>query len=408
LGPTSETEALRKVSLLFSCGEPPTRDDLAHIPRYEQLKRLAENYRNNPAGALFILQHYANEKDPVAVETLLHLLIDEQRIDEAETLVAEIRGSAAATSDIVQSLILRVEKRNTEEKELLRRALLPEISRGEPYPALRLMEMAGADNQRARVFLQNLLAALGVPGYRPAEQEWQRLSALREELILAQANFRPLDGKLRSLAQLLAQARVAERKEERRFEPLSSSTHRDILTLLEKLSLALRIDPPSAFFDPSLIGPLTIGLANLPVLVFGKGATVVDRKRLAFLIATNLFLIGSGVFDGHQEKGVTALTARLGEILAMPDKARAPFVRTLKKKQQPDVTAALAELDGTSEQDIAGFGERLYLASLLYAFSVIPDIGVVFALNGESKGNLDAPSSRSAQMFDFALNAFLG
>lgn len=408
LSPTSEADALRKVSLLFSCGEPPTTDDLARIPRYEQVQRLAESYRNNPAGALFILRHYARQKDPTAVETLLHLLIDEQRTDEAETLAAEIRGSAAASAGVVPSLILRIERRTTEEKDLLRRILIPEISSGNPYPALRLMELAGADNHRARFFFQNLLAALGVTGYRPAEQEWQRLSALREELILAQANFRPLDAKIRSLAQLLAQARVAERKEERRFEPLSSSSHRDILALLEKLSLALRIDPASAFFDPSLIGPLTIGLANLPVLVFGKHATAVDRKRLAFLIAANLFLIGSGVSDGHQEKGVAALTARLGEILAMPDKARTAFVRTLKKKQQPDITAAITELEGTTEQDIAAFGERLYLAALLYAFSVIPDIGVVFALNGESKGNLDAPSSRSAQMFDFALNAFLG
>ncbi len=400
-------EALRKTTILFACSDVPHPDDLYRIPGYETVRHLAES-RQNPAASLEILRHYARLRDPQAVEALLRRLIADDRKDEAHRLIMDIGGDPAFQSGIVQSLVLKFEERNADEREVLRQILIPELRKGNSYPAVRLTELAGSDNKRARLFSQNLMAALNVESWRPAESEWHQLSVLREDILLAQAGFTPLDEKLRHFGRLLAIATVPEKKEDRRLDPIGSSTSREILSLLERLSLALRLESIPAFYDPNGKTHLSIDLINLPVLIVGRGAEQADRKKMAFLIASNLFLMQSGVTEKLNRPAVDLLVERLIRTIALPAKERIAFLRNLKKKHQNEVTAAFDDLGAVGEPMLRQFGDRLHLASLLYAFSVIPDIAQVLAIANETNDHLEVPDSISRNAFDLALATFFG
>lgn len=407
LSAATPEEAHRKITMLFACSDVPVSDDLYRIPRYETLRHLAES-RQNPAASLEILRHYARLRDPEAVESFLRRLIVDDRKDEAHRLIMDIGGDPLFQNGIVQSLVLKFEERYADERELLRQLLIPELRKGNPYPLTRLTELAGPGNKRARLFTQNLLASFHIESWRPAENEWQQLSVLREDILLAQAGFTPGDEKLRAFGRLLALGTVPEKKEERRLDPLGSSSGRELLFLVEKLSLALHQDAIPVFFDPNTPTILAIELVNLPVLVLGRGAQSADRKELAFLLASNFFLMQSGVTGKLNREGIELLIERLARTLALSGKERTAFLRGLKKKHQDEAAAAIGEIGAVGDPVLRQFGERLHLASILYAFSVIPDIAQVLSLSHETAEHLELPDSTAHNALDLALATFFG
>ncbi|HOW52939.1 MAG TPA: hypothetical protein PLV42_12960, partial [bacterium] len=199
-----------------------------------------------------------------------------------------------------------------------------------------------------------------------------------------------------------------EKKEERRLDPLSSTQNRELFYLIEKLSLALRLESIPVFFDPALKANLAIEHANLPVLAIGKSAESADRKKMAFMIAANLFLCQNGVTEKLGRKGSELLADQIGATIALSGKERTAFIRGLKKKSQEEMASALDELGSVPEPALRDFAERLHLASVLYAFSVIPDPAQVAAIADETIDHLDVPNSLSRNAFDLALATFFG
>ena len=284
--------------------------------------------------------------------------------------------------------------------------MLTELQRGEIYPAERLLELISPSNQRARFFIQNLLAFLRINHTKPAENEWHYLSVIREDLVLAQAGFTNIDQKLRRIGYLLAAGIPSTEPGSRRVVPLTSAVSRSLFSLIEKISLATHAETLRAFWDEMAPEPLTIEYIKTPVLLFGPRAEKVDAKNLAFLTALHYFLITSGATQHFAHKSIETLVGRLTQIISLPSKERDTLLRTMQKRNREEAATLLEELKTVTPPMVTTFAERLLLAALLYAFTIIPDIAQVGIVANETPEHLDIPDSAVANAYALATATF--
>ncbi len=401
----SSDEAVRRTVFLCRCGAQPIPEDIEKIPSYDLIRGPVENIRNREI-IIETARHFALRRDVTATGTLLKQLFADGRIDEARRFLDETSADPRFRTPLFQSFLFRAEGQTVEERELLSQTLITALRNGDAYPLDRLVETVSSDNRRASFFAQNLRAALGISGMRPAENEWHHLSLMREDLVLAQAGFTALDEKLRRFGQLLAAASPATSGDSRHIRPITAAVSRPLSTLVEKLALALREEALTVFFDPDLDTVISLEALNTPAIILGPTAEKVSRKRVAFLIAQHHFLAASGVTTESGKGAVGAFVARIMETLSFSSKERSAFLRTLRRKHQEEVRALMEEIGNPSEPLLKTFGERLFLAAVLSAFTIIPDLKQVCASADESLDSLEIPDSAVANAYSFALATF--
>lgn len=404
IAPANEEQAKKKIELFIANGEKCKEDDLKHISSYSVIAPLLERYKDAGAVSSFFIDYFSSKGDIASTEAMFLSLLDRGELDEAKMLF-EKTLSSSDKNKMFESMILRHEKKHDEEKRLLMGMLKDELQKGSLYPLERLMEMDMPDKPRAGFFLINLLSSFSKGKCKPADNEWSRLYAIDKNIILSYLDFTEKDNLLLKYANLLAFASPRNTKKAIK-EPLNPTTNKEIANLLQKVSLALGTDTIDAFYDKSMGYPVNVDNQNIPVLVFGEPAKSIPAKNLVFLIANTVFLMRNGVDEYNGRKGVDSAVERMVSSLSFAGKSKVTFIRSLKEKYQPDAIEMFNELENTPPDIIRAFGEKLYKASLLYAFSVVPDISVFIAA-AESSGYFWDENSYSSMAFNFGLKKFL-
>jgi len=396
----NETSAIKKLSILAKHRETLSIEELGFITSYEKIIPIIENSLSEDA-AQKIVDFFASKDDVSAVELMVRNELEHKRATEARRLLEIIRNSTP-NYDILDSMILKCTRNLPAETMLLKRILFKEIERNELYPLLRLKEIyKESRNKKAIYLLESIIESAENKAFDISK--WEYFTPIKKETIFLTLEFNETEQNLLDYSKLIANAEKSGSDERKSVEPISSVHHRELNSLLQRYSIQTGADIPGAVYNNIISEPLKLAVINVPVIVFGKSHDNLSFSSLAFLTAQHIFLMNNGCSAGFEQRAPQITAEKLKTSLKLKGPEKVNFIKRLKDSYHADIIESFNMVENTEEYEIDRFARKLHLASLMYAYSMIPDIGALSEILGVEWKTLINKESDMRRIVEFSI-----
>ncbi|MFO7736105.1 MAG: hypothetical protein R6W70_07830 [bacterium] len=378
--PENKQQAKKKTGILLSMNGEIREEDLSMISSVKEIDGLLHTYRSSPS--LEKILRYFSRKDDKRAKILLFDYLMESGENKKASDIAKKFPDNSRTRIEMESRLMAENGDPDSEYKLLSRRFLSDVWRTDQYVLERLEKTT--DSRILKFMFRNMRYFLFPEHNSPSDREWRHTIPLEDQTLKKIVDFDEGDERMLEFASILAGRKGSFRK---KLKPLDPSKHHEIIVMTDQLKISTGDEDIYLYYYPAYSGICRIINKNMPALALGEKSVKVSLKETAFEILRHHYLIKSGICDGNGKEALGKTASMLEDVLKKTGKEKVVAIKECRPGKQGRALELHNELSGI-DYNFASFERKLYLASMLYSFSLVPDPSILAKL-GSSRTDIE-------------------
>ncbi len=401
LNPDDKNLIKQKIGTLISLNEEPSKQDLEKI-EFGDIATILSGYKDSSI-AIKIMEDLAEKGDKKAKEALFKHYLEKGEIEKCKS-ISEQFGNTGNDSSIMRTMILRTQGKVEEEIKLLLKIAPEELKNGSYYPYLRILDfLTEKKEKRSEFFVSKLLSFFDSSKFHNENNKDFNLFPINQQRIFDYLQF---SGKEKNILDF---AKISTRKKiqiNNRLKNITNIPFREIEIMVERIKMATNNDF-EVYFSDEINTTLEIFIKKIPFIVLGNKAKEISKEKLQIVLMQHLFLMQNGMDFGFGKTGLEKKIEKIETAIKLSGKNKVAFINSVQTNFQQQFLELFNTIEKYDKNIFKTFVSKLYTASIIYAFALLPDISLIVETFGNKKEDIFQPTTFSAQCFNFANNEIL-